>query len=114
LAFTEALIDAGITRSIGSVGDALDNALMESTTGLYKTEVISHNPRSWAGAGNVEQATAEWVHWHNTTRVHGSIGLIPPVGYEALYPVNTFPDRRGGLATASTGSSAIHYVRLTR
>jgi transposase InsO family protein len=34
LAFTEALTDAGIAGSIGSVGDALDNALMESTIGL--------------------------------------------------------------------------------
>ena len=92
LAFTEALIDAGITGSIGSVGDALDNALMESTIGLYKTEVISRNPRSWIGARAVEHATAEWVHWYNTSRLHGSIGLIPPVEYEALYLVNTaFP-----------------------
>lgn len=29
----------GITGSIGTVGDALDNALMESTIGLYKTEL---------------------------------------------------------------------------
>ena len=40
LAFTEALLDAGIAGSIGTVGDALDNALMESTIGLYKTELI--------------------------------------------------------------------------
>jgi transposase InsO family protein len=38
LAFAEALIDSGIAGSIGSVGDALDNALMESTIGLYKTD----------------------------------------------------------------------------
>jgi transposase InsO family protein len=54
-------------------------------------------PRSWAGAGDVEQATAEWVHWYNTTRVHGSIGLIPPVEYEALYLVNT-PFQTGEVA----------------
>lgn len=45
IAFTEALIEAGIAGSIGSVGDALDNALMESTIGLYKTEVIDFDPR---------------------------------------------------------------------
>ncbi|GAA3773995.1 hypothetical protein GCM10022225_72090 [Plantactinospora mayteni] len=38
--FTTHLLDAGIDASIGSVGDALDNALMESTIGLYKTELI--------------------------------------------------------------------------
>lgn len=40
LAFTEELIEAGIAGSIGTVGDALDNALMESTIGLYKTELV--------------------------------------------------------------------------
>lgn len=92
LAFTEALIEAGITGSIGSVGDALDNALMESTIGLYKTEVIGQNPRSWTGLRDVEQATAEWVHWYNTARLHSSIGMVPPVEYEAHYLVSTaFP-----------------------
>ena len=40
IVFTTALIEAGIAPSIGTVGDALDNALMESTIGLYKTELI--------------------------------------------------------------------------
>lgn len=92
LAFTEALIEAGITGSIGSVGDALDNALMESTIGLYKTEVIGQNARSWTGLRDVEAATAEWVHWYNTTRLHSSIGLLPPLEYEADYLMSTaFP-----------------------
>ena len=78
--------------SIGSVGDALDNGLMESTIGLYKTEVIGQNPRSWTGPRDVEQATAEWVHWYNAYRLHSSIGLVPPIEYEALYLVSTaFP-----------------------
>jgi putative transposase len=41
LAFTEQLAEAGIAGSIGTVGDALDNALMESTIGLYKTEWLT-------------------------------------------------------------------------
>lgn len=43
IAFTEALRDANIAGSIGSVGDALDNALMESTIGLYKSELVEHD-----------------------------------------------------------------------
>ncbi|RPK82032.1 Integrase core domain protein [Streptomyces sp. ADI98-12] len=39
-AFTAHLLEAGIDASIGTVGDALDNALMESQIGLYKTELI--------------------------------------------------------------------------
>ena len=87
IAFTEALIEAGIAPSIGTVGDALDNALMESTIGLYKTELIARHPagRSWSGAGEVERETASWVHWFNTTRLHSSIGMLPPLDYEDRY-----------------------------
>jgi putative transposase len=93
IAFTEALIEAGIAPSIGTVGDALDNALMESTIGLYKTELIDLDSRSWAGVKDVELATAEWVHWYNTQRLHTSIEMLPPVEYEALYRVlHAFPD----------------------
>jgi transposase InsO family protein len=60
LAFTEALREAGIAGSTGTVGDALDNALMESTIGLFKTELIERHPRSWSGRAEVEKATAEW------------------------------------------------------
>jgi putative transposase len=94
LAFTEALIEANITGSIGSVGDALDNALMESTIGLYKTEVIVPHPKTWSGLRDVETATAEWVHWFNTARLHSSIDYLPPVEFEASYLVNTaFPNQ---------------------
>ena len=72
---------------IGTVGDALDNALMESTIGLYKTELIERHPRSWNGAGEVERETASWVHWYNTERIHTSIGRVPPVEYEAAWTI---------------------------
>lgn len=85
IAFTEALQEAGITGSIGSVGDALDNALMESTIGLYKTEVIDQLDRSWSSWRDVEAATASWVHWFNHDRLHTSIGDIPPSEYEDLH-----------------------------
>jgi putative transposase len=93
LAFSEALLEAGIAGSIGTVGDALDNALMESTIGLYKTEVISQNPASWTGLADVERATAEWVQWYNHERLHTSIGMVPPAEHEAMYLVtNASPD----------------------
>lgn len=85
LAFTEELQDAGITGSIGSVGDALDNALMESTIGLFKTEVIGHERTTWESWRQVEQATASWVHWYNTERLHSSIGDVPPLEHEGVY-----------------------------
>jgi putative transposase len=86
ISFTEALIDAGIAPSIGTVGDALDNALMESTIGLYKTELIDHDRnRSWSGATEVERETASWVHWFNASRIHHSIGKMSPTEFEAMH-----------------------------
>ena len=83
VAFTAELIDAGIAGSIGTVGDALDNALCESTIGLFKTEAI-HGP-SWPGRRDVEWQVARWVHWYNTSRLHSSIGHRPPIEFEQLH-----------------------------
>jgi putative transposase len=82
--FTTHLIAAGIDASIGTVGDALDNALMESQIGLYKTELIK--PRGpWRSLAEVELATAEWTEWFNNQRLHTAIGDIPPSEHEAIY-----------------------------
>ncbi|MFJ8828389.1 IS3 family transposase [Streptomyces sp. NPDC102467] len=77
----EHLEAAGIAASIGSVGDAYDNALMESTIGLFKTELIKPR-RPWKTLSDVELATAEYVDWYNHRRLHGEIGHVPPVEYE--------------------------------
>ena len=65
-------------------GQALDNALMESAIGLYKTELINRN-KSWTGRAEVERETAAWVHWYNSTRLHSSLGYQSPVDYENRY-----------------------------
>nr|WP_277349589.1 integrase core domain-containing protein [Streptomyces sp. S3(2020)] len=78
----EHLDAAGIAASIGSVGDAYDNALMESTIGLFKTELIKPR-RPLKSLSQVELASAEWVDWYNHRRLHGEIGHVPTVEYEA-------------------------------
>jgi transposase InsO family protein len=87
LAFTEELAEAGIAGSIGTVGDALDNALMESTIGLFKTECITPGARgkNWAGLRDVERETAEWVRWYNHERIHSSIDYMTPIEREVVY-----------------------------
>jgi putative transposase len=98
IAFTEALVEAGIAPSIGTVGDALDNALMESAIGLYKSELVDQpRPRCWTGAVELETETASWVHWYNTTRIHHSIAKMSPVEYEQLYR-HTNPATTGEVA----------------
>jgi putative transposase len=76
-----------IAASIGSVGDAYDNALMESAIGLFKTELIyRHGP--WRTLTDIELATAEWTDWYNNRRLHGEIGHTPPAEYESTFYQN--------------------------
>jgi transposase InsO family protein len=82
VAFTAELLTAGIVGSIGTVGDALDNALCESTIGLFKTEAINNGGLAWKTRAEVEWQVARWVHWYNTTRLHSSIGHLPPIEFE--------------------------------
>lgn len=80
-AFTQRLVDAGADASIGSVGDGYDNALAESTIGLYKTEMINRQG-PWKTIDQVELATLEWVDWYNHRRLHSACERLPPVEYE--------------------------------
>lgn len=75
--YTERLADAGIAPSVGSRGDAYDNAMAESVSGLYKTEVIGRRDR-WQTLEAVEFATLRWVDWFNHRRLLGPIGFVPP------------------------------------
>jgi len=89
IAFAETLALEGIAASIGSVGDAYDNALAESTIGLFKTEVISKDSpfrvHPAKTVDDIEYATMEWVDWYNNTRLHSVLGYIPPNEFEAAY-----------------------------
>jgi putative transposase len=82
--FTQHLVDVGIDASIGTVGDAYDNALAESTIGLYKTELIKPQG-AWHNKNDVEIATAAWVEWYNNRRLHEACGYRPPTEFETLY-----------------------------
>lgn len=82
--YTERLADAEALPSIGSVGDSYDNALAESTIGLYKTECVNYEG-PWKTVEELELATLLWVDWYNASRLHSSIGGIPPIEYEDNY-----------------------------
>jgi transposase InsO family protein len=82
--YTDRLTDAGIEPSVGSRGDAYDNALAESVIGLFKTEVIRLKG-PWRHLEAVEFATLEWVDWFNHRRLLEPLGDLPPAEYEARY-----------------------------
>lgn len=87
--FGESLQLHGITPSIGSVGDAYDNALAETTIGLYKTECTRaaspFRTGPFQALGDLEAATSAWVHWYNTDRLMHRLGRRPPLEAEADY-----------------------------
>lgn len=82
LAYSAELLEHGLAGSIGTVGDALDNALCESTIGLFKTEAINDGGPTWNDRRAVEWQVARWVHWYNHDRLHSSIQNLPPVEFE--------------------------------
>lgn len=79
--YTQQLDDAKVLASVGSVGDAYDNAMAESFVDTYKTELIAD--RVWRTRAQLEIATIEWVGWYNHERLHESLGDIPPAEFEA-------------------------------
>jgi transposase InsO family protein len=86
--FTEHLAMTAIAPSIGTVGDAYDNALMESIIGLFKTECIAttvFHDGPYKTLADIEYATAGWVDWYNHRRLHGTLGMITPVEYEQAH-----------------------------
>jgi len=88
LAFSQKLLDHGMAGSIGRVGTAYDNALIESTIGLYKAELIRPGGRAWTSRQEIETATTAWVPWFNERRLHSKLDYLSPVKYEAAYNQN--------------------------
>jgi transposase InsO family protein len=95
--YTERLAEAGIERSVGSVGDSYDNALAESVIGLFKTEVIRRRG-PWRNIDAVEFAVLDWVDWFNNRRLLAPLDYVPPVEYEAaFYQTQSTPAAVAGL-----------------
>ena len=84
--FTERVEEIGARPSIGTVADSYDNALAETTNGLYKTEcVYGPDATGWDGVDELELATLGWVHWFNEQRLHGHCDDVPPAEFEAAF-----------------------------
>jgi transposase InsO family protein len=79
--YTQTLADHGVLASVGSIGDAYDNALAESFVDSFKTELIAD--RVWATRSQLELAVVEYLGWFNTARLHQALGDQPPAEFEA-------------------------------
>jgi transposase InsO family protein len=101
--FTEHLELAEIAPSIGTVGDAYDNALMECVIGLFKTEAIAttvfhHGP--YKTLADIEYTVAGWVDWYNHRRLHSSLGMLTPNEYEQAHYAALQPHEQTQLEAA--------------
>jgi putative transposase len=85
--FTERLDEIGARPSIGTIADSFDNALAETTNGLYKAECVfgPDAPRPWNDVDELELATLSWEHWSNEDRLHGHCDDVPPAEFEAAF-----------------------------
>ena len=106
--YTERLAEAGAGASVGTTGDSYDNALAEAFNSLFKAELIrNHGP--WKNIDDLEIAVAEYIDWFNHRRLHGELGLVPPVEYEQSHSSSATenhprPARRGKHVSMKPGT----------
>jgi putative transposase len=83
LAFGRAARDAGIAVSMGSRGDAYDNAVAETFFATLKKELV--NRRTWPNRLELQSAVFEYVEaFYNRQRRHSTLGMLSPANYEQL------------------------------
>jgi putative transposase len=103
-AFAKRCAQAGVQQSMGTVGDAYDNAMAESFFATLECELIDR--RSWPTKAKARQELFEWIEgWYNPRRLHSSLGYLSPSNFERKY-INCRDDaRKHGFPTAAVGTS---------
>lgn len=73
--------EMGVRPSMGSVGDAYDNAMAESFFASLECELIDR--RSWKNKTEARLAIFTWIEsWYNPTRRHSGLGYLSPNNFE--------------------------------
>jgi transposase InsO family protein len=86
LGFGQTARDAGIAISMGSRGDAYDNAVAESFFATLKKELVHRN--SWPTRRELGSAVFEYIEaFYNRERRHSTLGMLCPIDYETLNAV---------------------------
>lgn len=81
LAFGQRLVEAGLIGSMGSVGDALDNAVAESFFATLQTELLDRS--AWPARSVLRMALFEYIEvFYNRQRRHSPLGQLAPAEYE--------------------------------
>lgn len=89
ISYTDRLAELDVAASIGSVGDAYDNALAEAVINTYKHELVRNphaipNGKRWRPLDQLTLATTAWVGWYNHERCHSALDDLPPARFEEI------------------------------
>lgn len=104
LAFGSRCREMGVRPSMGSVGDAYDNAMAESFFASLECELLDR--RSWRSKAEARTALFTWIEgWYNPRRRHSALGQVSPINFERKHAEQEDSAREHGLPTASAGSS---------
>ncbi len=76
----EALETFHIKRSLSAKGCPYDNAVAEATYKIFKTEFVRHY--HFESLEDLRVQLADYVHWYNHIRIHGTLGYMSPVQYK--------------------------------
>ena len=80
-AFTDKVRQAGLMPSFGSVGDAFDNAMMESFWSTMQIELLDR--RRWKTRVELCNAIFEYIEvFYNRRRRHSQLGYVSPIEFE--------------------------------
>jgi transposase InsO family protein len=82
LTYTDRLDELEIDPSVGSKGDAYDNAMAEAWVATFKTELV--DGRRFPSFEHAEHEVLDWIGFYNDERLHEALGDVPPAEYEEL------------------------------
>ena len=86
--FSQRVRAARLAHSLGSIGDAFDNAVVESFWARMQPELL--NTRKWRTRTELSTEIFDWIEvFYNRTRRHSGLGMVSPIAYEKLHTNNT-------------------------
>jgi transposase InsO family protein len=80
--YTDRLDELGAAPSVGSKGDAYDNAMAEAWVATFKCELV--DGRRFPSFEHAEHEVLHWIGFYNEERLHEALGDLPPAEYEEL------------------------------
>jgi putative transposase len=93
IAFGQRCKEMGVRASMGSVGDAYDNAMAESFFATLECELIDR--RTWQTKAQTRQAIFTWLEaWYNPRRRHSGLGQMSPINFEKQHEEKSKPGEK--------------------